>query len=354
MKIAISAGHGSKIRGASDIIDEVDEARKVCTQVCSDLFDAGVEYEGPYFDDVSTSQNENLNRIVNWHNSKTRDLDVSVHFNAYNHTSKPMGTECLYITQDDLADDMANAVSEAGELIDRGPKKRTDLFFLNNTNEPAILIEVCFVDSQADVNLYRENFRGICAAIASTLAGEEIGPAPEPPEPPEPDTDLPVQFAGTCSWFGGPDDDGVAPNEGLAFLYDYDDAPHLFLQEQPPGTSGLARRLNPEVYYVACRWDYSVTPKSMLADESKQALVRANERQFLAWPADWGPNENTGRAADISPGLMNALGIDTDDEVEVIYPAPTQPQPAQATVNIQITASGPVTVTVNGTPIGDF
>jgi hypothetical protein len=131
-----------------------------------------------------------------------------------------------------------------------------------------------------------------------------------------------VTFIGPCSWFGGPDDEGVDPDEALAFLYDYEDAPHLFLDEQPPGTTGLARRLNPDKFYVACRWDYSITPKTMLADQSLLALVRSGGKQFLARPADWGPHEDTGRAADISPGLMEALGIETDDEVEVIYPIP--------------------------------
>ena len=36
-----------------------------------------------------------------------------------------------------------------------------------------------------------------------------------------------------------------------------------------------------------------------------------------AFPADWGPNESTGRVADLSPCLMDDLGIKTDDEVEV-------------------------------------
>jgi hypothetical protein len=54
------------------------------------------------------------------------------------------------------------------------------------------------------------------------------------------------------------------------------------------------------------------------------ALVHAPStgKQFLAWPADWGPHKDTGRVADISPSLMDKLGISTDDEVEVIYPAP--------------------------------
>lgn len=138
----------------------------------------------------------------------------------------------------------------------------------------------------------------------------------------QPPTQPLFQASGPSSWFGGPDDMGVGPEEGLAFIYSYDEAPHLFLNTQPPGTTGLARRLNTDnVYYVACRWDYSVTPKDMLADKTLKAKVRAGGRELLAWPADWGPNESTGRVADLSRKLMNDLGIETDDPVEVIYPA---------------------------------
>ena len=110
----------------------------------------------------------------------------------------------------------------------------------------------------------------------------------------------------------------------LNLFSEYDDAPHLFLHDQPEGTTGLARRLDPSVSYVACRWDWEITPKDMLADPELLALVRAPKtgREFLAWPADWGPLEDTDRAADISKGLMDALGIETDDEIEVVYPAP--------------------------------
>jgi hypothetical protein len=127
--------------------------------------------------------------------------------------------------------------------------------------------------------------------------------------------------SGRCSSFGGPNDTGVSPCEGLAFLFDTHDAPHLFLPMQPRGTTGLARRLNPRIFYVACRWDYDVTPKDMLAEPMVQALVRANGREYAAWPADWGPHEDTGRVVDLSPALMDALGLETDDIVEVSYPA---------------------------------
>jgi N-acetylmuramoyl-L-alanine amidase len=131
-----------------------------------------------------------------------------------------------------------------------------------------------------------------------------------------------MKLTGKCSSFGGPDDLGVSPSEGLAFIFEIDDAPHLFLDEQPSGTTGLARRLDPDKFYLACRWQYDQPNQSKAELLKHVAFVRAVKtgRQTRAFPADWGPNETTGRVADISPGLMAALGIETDDEVEIIYP----------------------------------
>jgi len=319
MKVVISAGHGKYVRGASGYLDEVDEARRVVTEVAAQLVAQGVETI-TYWDDISTSQNENLNRIVDFHNSKTRDLDISVHFNAYQTTSKPMGTEVLYVSSTglEIADEVVDAMCEASGLPNRGPKKRTDLFFLNNTEEPAILIETCFVDSSYDAEVYRAKFSPICLSIANAISGEDIGPGPTPPA-----DDVLFEATGKCSQFGGPDDTGVSPSEGLAFIFEVDQAPHLFLPYQPSGTTGLARRLNPWVNYVACRWDYDITSKEMLRTSGKRALVRSNGWEALAFPADWGPHGDTNRVADLSPGLMEVLGIATDDEVEVIYPYET-------------------------------
>jgi N-acetylmuramoyl-L-alanine amidase len=308
-RIVISSGHGKYIRGASGILDEVNEARKVVERLATELRGRDVTVT-TYHDDVSTTQSENLNRIVDFHNAQTRDLDVSVHFNAYVETEKPMGTECLYITQVALADMVSSAIAGCG-FIDRGAKKRTDLFFLNNTEMPAILIEVCFVDSAADADVYGTQFGEICDAIADVLGGEG-DPITAP--------DVGLDVTGSVSWFGGPDDEGVSPGEGLAFISEIEQQPELFLPYQPDGTSGLARRLNPHIHYVACRWDYDETPREQLLAE--MALVR-NTRTGMAltaFPADWGPNENTGRVADISPGLMDDLDLTTDDEVEVTFP----------------------------------
>jgi N-acetylmuramoyl-L-alanine amidase len=182
MKVVISSGHGALVRGASDVLDEVDESRKVVDQVAHNLKANGIDVT-TFHDDTSTSQNQNLETIVDFHNSHQRDLDCSVHFNAYQHTTKPMGTEVLYVTQDALAEEVCDGIVEAGNFTDRGPKYRSDLYFLNNTEEPSILIETCFVDSEADAELYRTHFDDICLGIAEMIAGREIDHIDEPEEP---------------------------------------------------------------------------------------------------------------------------------------------------------------------------
>jgi hypothetical protein len=130
---------------------------------------------------------------------------------------------------------------------------------------------------------------------------------------------------GKMSTFGGPRDTGMSADEGLALFTPADlqdpKYSYLFLPTPPPGTTGLGRRLNPEKYYFACRWNYKDTPKEFL----KRALARvenpANGRTADARPVDWGPNIATGRVADLSPGLAAALGLQTDDVVRITISA---------------------------------
>jgi len=169
MSVVISSGHGKLVRGAAGYIDEVDEARKVVDKVAEILRALGDDVK-TFHDDVSTSQGENLDRIVAYHNEQDRELDVSIHFNAYETTDKLMGVEVLYVSQDDLAGEVSDAIAEAGEFPNRGAKYRSDLAFLNGCEEPAILIEVCFVDSSSDVDHYHRHFDDICRAIAHAIS----------------------------------------------------------------------------------------------------------------------------------------------------------------------------------------
>ena len=111
----------------------------------------------------------------------------------------------------------------------------------------------------------------------------------------------------------------MSPAEGLALVEPRDlerwHFGHLFLKTQPVNTSGLARRLDPEAFYLACRWDYAVTSRSRLRES--MCLVVADEVSAYARPVDWGPAEWTGRAADLSPGLAAKLNVLTGGYVQV-------------------------------------
>jgi N-acetylmuramoyl-L-alanine amidase len=325
MQIVISSGHAKHVRGAAGPppwgLDEVNEARRVVEETASYLRSVNVNVI-TFHDDVSTSQNENLNRIVNFHNSCARDLDVSIHFNAYQVTSKPMGTECLYVTQQSLSESVSRKIAEAGDFINRGPKKRTDLAFLNGTEEPAILVETCFVDSQADAALYRAEFAGICAALAEAISGQTIDEAPieppvEPPTEPEPppvgiDEFPPYTTDIKCSVFGGSSDpnnsayppfDPITDSEmGVALPYKFQGAlPEVLVhnlandKEVVCAIRDVGPWLTDDPY-----WEKNRRPLAETCHENDMELPR-------------GPNEGrlpNGAGIDITPAAARAIGLD--------------------------------------------
>ena len=136
------------------------------------------------------------------------------------------------------------------------------------------------------------------------------------------------KLEGLMSTFGGPEDSGVSSTEGLALCEpsEVDEFPEeLFLTEEQAGAPGLARRLNPDYApgYIACRWDYDVTSRDWLQSHTVAVRNPFTGRTVAGvQPIDWGPNEKTGRVADLSPGLAEVLELATDDACEVMIPIP--------------------------------
>lgn len=188
MRIVISSGHGQHISGAVGILNERAENVRVTDRVAVILRANG--HQATVFHDTnSRTVSNNIGAINAFHRQQTRDLDVSVHFNAHSKTTAPRGTEVLYrnTPMHAVARRVSRAIATAGGFIDRGAKHRTNLGFLNsNTN--AVLLEVCFVDSEADARLYRANFEAICQAIASSLVGDAVSPSTPAPSTPVPST----------------------------------------------------------------------------------------------------------------------------------------------------------------------
>lgn len=151
---------------------------------------------------------------------------------------------------------------------------------------------------------------------------DDAPPDPAKPSPePVPQPLGPVIFtqSGRMSTFGGPKDTGMTPTEGLAL---YETASGFvkagigdwLLSASEAGASGVGRRLNPAKPYVACRWDYKITMKAFLRTALIHVTNPKNGKTEIARAVDWGPNAKTQRAADLSPGLAKALGLETNDE----------------------------------------
>lgn len=193
MKIVISSGHGKYISGAVGPspwgIHEHTEAVKVVNEAAAIMRKMGVEVV-PYEDTVSKDQSSNLDRICDFHNAQgAHDLDVSVHFNSTDpQPSGPVGCEVFYKSSagKTVAQRTVDKICAASGLKNRGPKTE-NFAFLNNTNEVAVLVEVCFVNSKADCDIYRAKFENICIALAEGLVGESLSEGAPPPSAPDDD-----------------------------------------------------------------------------------------------------------------------------------------------------------------------
>jgi hypothetical protein len=125
-------------------------------------------------------------------------------------------------------------------------------------------------------------------------------------------------ITGKVSFFGGRGDPGMRITEGLAFFEhsEADRRPDLFLPRGQDPTEGTSQRLRLDAYYLALqipndadRAAFQGTPYIVTNPKTGQSV--------LCSLVDRGPNQNTGRVADISPTALRVLRLQTDDDVEV-------------------------------------
>lgn len=124
---------------------------------------------------------------------------------------------------------------------------------------------------------------------------------------------------GKVSTFGGAGDTGMTLTEGLSIFehHEADQRLDLFYHRGVNPNVGTSKRLKPDSYYFAYRFPLDPRPDRKVL-QATQFLFRnpENGRMVVAWLADWGPHERTGRVFDISPGVANALSVQTDQEIQ--------------------------------------
>lgn len=128
---------------------------------------------------------------------------------------------------------------------------------------------------------------------------------------------------GKCSSFGGMSDTGMKNDTGLALYepWEADRRGDMFFPEDVawPNSNAGARqptwqRLRTDFPYIALRFDHKRGRQLLQRLPYKVENLKTGSWE-IGFLVDWGPNEETNRYVDLSPGLMKRLDLHTDDEV---------------------------------------
>lgn len=180
-KIAIRGGHNFQCPGASAIIDETTEDRKVKDSVIKYL-----RLDGNEVLDVTPNncdENTDLNYGVNTANNAKVDIFASIHFNkAYNSYVGAIGSEVWLNPNNPNIVTIGNRILSNLKglgFINRGCKDGINgehLFEIHNTNMMSMIVEICFCEATEDVRIYKSvGYDKIGKSVAEGIVGHTIG-----------------------------------------------------------------------------------------------------------------------------------------------------------------------------------
>lgn len=186
-KICIDPGHGGKDPGAVGPtgLQEAEVALDLSDRLCDRLGDLGIDTLMTRLANEFIELADRCEIANNW----DADYFVSVHLNSNGSTA--VGIETLYKSDVGmgLAAPVQEAMVDATGDTDRGLKYRDDLYVLNGTNMPAILVEVGFISHPKTEDKFRTDeykdiiTEAIVSGIASYLKLDEpSAPVPIPPD----------------------------------------------------------------------------------------------------------------------------------------------------------------------------
>ena len=164
VKIILNAGHTKKGAGSGAVgyLNESAETRKVVSHIKYYLEGKGHEVIVATVDKAE-SQSAYLYGVARKANKHgDADLFVSVHFNA----GGGQGCECYTYKGKKTAPavGICEELSKYG-FANRGVKDGSGLYVISKTTMPAVLVEVCFVDSMGDASRYNRLGSKVAQAI---------------------------------------------------------------------------------------------------------------------------------------------------------------------------------------------
>ena len=166
----MDAGHGGRDSGA------VYENRAEKDDNLAMTLEVGRILEKMGFDVVYTRQEDIYQapfRKATIANEMGGDLFVSIHRNSSGMPNQYQGVETLVYSvggfPEEVAEDINEELEEVG-YINLGVEERPGLIVLNSTQVPAVLVEVGFINSDADNELFTTRFEETARAIAEGIA----------------------------------------------------------------------------------------------------------------------------------------------------------------------------------------
>lgn len=167
--IMLDAGHGGRDPGAVyNGRREKDDTLRLTLAVGQILEDNGLDVQYTRTTDVYETPYEKAMKA----NNAGVDFFVSIHRNSFPTDNEVSGVESLVYDLSGLKYQMAqeiNAQLETVGFVNLGVKARPNLVVLRRTQMPAVLVEVGFINSDIDNQLFDDNFYEIARAIATGI-----------------------------------------------------------------------------------------------------------------------------------------------------------------------------------------
>ena len=167
--VVIDAGHGGVNPGAVyNGRQEKDDALALSLAVGRILEENGVEVYYTRTTDIYESPYQKAMEA----NAVGADYFVSIHRNSSPYPNQYTGVESLVYNRYGAAARMAANINEQLErvgFVNQGVNERKNLVVLNRTEMPAVLVEVGFINTDADNELFDERFDDIAQAIADGI-----------------------------------------------------------------------------------------------------------------------------------------------------------------------------------------
>ncbi|MBY6930666.1 N-acetylmuramoyl-L-alanine amidase [Clostridium botulinum] len=176
--LAIDIGHNVNFDSGAVGIRKEDELNKLVGETLINKFKStniNVINCTPY---NAVSLHDSLNQRTFAANKGKADFFISIHHNS----GGGRGSEVLCLTggiAEKVGNSVLNELSNVG-FYNRGVKDRGELFVINQTIMPALLIECAFCDSENDMNRYNPEsvanaiFKAVCN-VFDIYNNEEVG-----------------------------------------------------------------------------------------------------------------------------------------------------------------------------------